>query len=65
MACKKFNSENVLCRDKRTARYYYTMQWLSHVVNTKGGIGLMGSPGMDGQKGDTGEKGMLCTVCAQ
>jgi len=33
------------------------------VVNTKGGIGLMGSPGMDGQKGekgDTGEKGMYC-----
>jgi len=44
------------------------MQWdllLSHVVNTKGGIGIMGSPGMDGQKGekgDTGKKGMLLYV---
>ena len=45
-------------------RYYYAMQWkllLSHVVNTKGGIGLMGLPGK-GEKGNTGEKGILLYV---
>jgi len=40
---------------------------LSYVVNTKGGIGLMGSPGMDGQKGEKGDTGKkrYTTVCAQ
>jgi len=62
VAFKKFNPANVLCRDKRTARWYVIHNGTYLFSHTKGQTGSTGLPGMDGQKGDkgdTGEKGIL------